>query len=106
MPRFPTDSRIGRIQTVLCSPRVPQYNAIAERFVRSIKTECLYRLIVLGEEHLRSTLRSYQAHHNWQRNHPGMDNQLQTPKVLPIAGSIRCEKQLGGLLNYFYRQAA
>ena len=94
------------VQIVLCPARVPQCNAIAERFVRSVKDECLDRLIFLGEEHLRAALSSYETHYNRHRNHQGMENQLLMPQVLPVAGRIRCQKQLGGLLNYYYRQAA
>jgi hypothetical protein len=46
------------------------------------------RLIVLGEEHLRAVLRSYETHYNQQRNHQGMDNQLLTPQVLPVQGGF------------------
>jgi hypothetical protein len=91
------------IQIVLCPPRVPQCNAIAERFVRSIKHECLDRLIFFGEGHLRSVASAYVAHYNRHRNHQGMENRLLTPQVLPSEGRIRCQKELGGLLNYYYR---
>ena len=74
--------------------------------MRSIKTECLDRLIFLGEEHLRAALGSYESHYNRQRNHQGMENQLLIPQVLPIKGRIRREMELGGLLNYYYRRAA
>jgi len=85
---------------------MPQCNALAKRFVRSIKTECTERLIFLGENHLRAALRSYEIHYNRHRNHQGMENQLLVPQVLPVEGRIRCQKQVGGLLNYYYRQAA
>ena len=94
------------IQIVLCPPRVPQCNAFAERFVRSIKSECLSRLIFLGEEHLRSAVSNFAAHYNRQRNHQGMENKLLTPQFLPADGKIECQKRLGGLLNYYYRKAA
>jgi transposase InsO family protein len=94
------------IQIVLCPPRVPQCNAIAERFVRSIKTECVERFIFLGEGHLRRTFKAYETHYNSHRNHQGMENQLLMTRVLPVVGRICCQKQVGGLLNYYYRQAA
>ena len=78
---------------------------LAERFVRSIKAECLDRLIFLGEEHLLSSLTCFEAHYNRQRNHQAMENRLLTPQVLPREGEIRCKRQLGGLLNYYYREA-
>ena len=93
------------VKIVLCPPRVPQCNAIAERFVRSIKAECLDRLIFLGEAYLRSAASAYVVHYNRRRNHQGMENRLLTPQVLPLEGRIRCQKELGGMLNY-YRDAA
>ena len=94
------------IKIVLCPPRVPQCNAIAERFVRSIKSECLSRLIFFGEEHLPSAVSNFVLHYNKLRNHQGMENQLLTPQCLPVEGEIGCEERLGGLLNYYYRKAA
>ena len=94
------------ITIVLCAPRVPQCNAIAERFVRSIKTECLSRLLFLGEQHLRSAVSSFVEHYNGFRNHQGLQNKLLTPQFLPVEGAIRCQKRLGGLLKYYYRKAA
>ncbi len=64
------------------------------------------RLIFLGENHVRAALRSYEIHYNRHRSHQGMENQLLMPPVLPVQGRTRCDKQLGGLFNYYYRQAA
>src|SRR5713226_1106935 len=95
------------VKIVLCPPRVPQCNAHAERFVRSIKTECLSRLICLGEAHLRTAASTYVDYYNQARNHQGIENKLIEPQVsLPKVGRIRCQKKLGGMLNYYYREAA
>jgi transposase InsO family protein len=95
------------VKIVLCSPRVPQCNAYAERFVRSIKEECLNRLVFLSEKHLRTTLSLYSGHYRRQRNHQGIENKLiEPPQFLPKTGPVRCQKQLGGMLNYYYREAA
>ena len=94
------------VKVVLCPPRVPQCNAYAERFVRSIKEECLSRLIFLGEDHLRTTLSMFSGHYRHRRNHQGIDNKLiEPPESLPKVGRIRCQKQLSGVLNYYYREA-
>src|SRR5260370_40440552 len=90
------------IKLVLCPPRVPQGNAIAERFVRSIKTECLSRLIFLGEAHLRTAASTYVDYYNQARNHQGMDNKLLTPQFLAAAGEIWCEQRLAARLRYYY----
>ena len=57
-------------------PRSPDLNAYAERFVRSIKEECLNRMIFLGEASLRHAVKEYMAHYHAERNHQGMGNRL------------------------------
>jgi transposase InsO family protein len=95
------------VQIVLCPPRVPQCNAYAERFVRSIKEECLNRLVFFSDAHLRTTLSIFIGYYRQQRNHQGIENKLiEPPEFLPKTGRIRCQKQLGGMLNYYYREAA
>jgi transposase InsO family protein len=95
------------VNIVLCLPHVPQCNAIAERFVRSIKSECLRRLVFLSEGHLRKTISIFMGHYRLRRNHQGIENKLiEPPASLHKAGRIRCQKELGGMLNYYYREAA
>ena len=95
------------VKIVLCPPRVPQCNAYAERFVRSIKDECLSRLIFLSEPHLRSTISIFTKYYLHRRNHQGIENNLiDPPDNLPAVGRIRCQGELGGMLNYYYREAA
>ena len=67
-------------------------NAYAERFVRSIKSECLSRMIPLGENHLRVSIRAFVAHYHLERNHQGLDNELicSAQETLPSDGGIRC----------------
>jgi transposase InsO family protein len=55
---------------------VPNCNAYAERFVRSIKEECLERMILFGEGHLRRTIAEFVAHYHAERNHQGIGNEL------------------------------
>jgi putative transposase len=95
------------VKIVLCPPRAPQCNAFAERFVRSVKEECLNRLDFLSEAHLRTTLSSSIGCYRQQRNPQGIENQfIEPPEFLPKSGRIRCQKQLGGMLNCYYREAA
>jgi len=95
------------LKIVLCPPRVPQCNAYAERFVRSIKEECLSRLVFFSEGHLRKTISIFIGHYRHRRNHQGIENKLIEPQVsLPKVGRIRCQKKLGGMLNYYYRAVA
>jgi transposase InsO family protein len=94
------------VDPVLCPVRAPKCNAYAERFVRSIKYECLNRIIPLGEGHLELAIRNYIEHYNAERNHQGIENQLIKPEILSREGDIISKKRLGGLLKYYYREAA
>jgi transposase InsO family protein len=87
--------------------RSPNLNAFVERFVRSIKEECLDRVIPLGEAHLRELIREYMAHYHMERPHQGLDGRLIEPADGHGAdGSLVKRERLGGLLNYYYREAA
>jgi transposase InsO family protein len=89
----------------------PNLNAFAERFVLSIKSECLDRLVLLGEGHLRLAIAEFVTHYHLERHHQGLDNQLIAPP--PVAATqandsspvVRRER-LGGLLNSYHRRAA
>ena len=90
-------------------PRSPNLNAYAERWVRSVKEECLSRLILFGEASLRHALTQYVAHFHHERNHQGKDNALLFPTVnqdAERAGPLQCRERLGGLLKYYTREAA
>jgi transposase InsO family protein len=94
------------IRVVLTPARAPNANAHAERFVRSIKGECLDRLIPLGERHFRRAITEFVEHYHLERNHQGLDNRLitETPAA-DGAGPVRRRSRLGGLLNYYERTA-
>ena len=85
--------------------RAPNCNAHAERFVRSIKEECLNRLIPLGERHFRRTLAEYVVHYHRERNHQGLGNELIENCSDRQSGSVRKRERLGGLLSYYHRAA-
>src|SRR2546428_11129212 len=90
-------------------PRSPNLNAYAERWVRSVKEECLARVILFGEAALRHALTQYVAHFHHERNHQGKGNVLLFPPVSQDAerqGPIQCRERLGGLLKYYVRDAA
>ena len=80
-------------------------NTYAERFVRSIKRECLSRMILFGEGHLRRAVDEFLAHYNHERDHQGLGNELIKGRERAGQGSIECTERLGGLLKY-YRRAA
>ena len=96
------------VETVKLPARSPNLNAYAERFVRSIKSECLARIIPLGERHLRNAVAEYTEHYHTERNHQGLGNQLiLKPRDGPrVSSDVECRERLGGLLQFYYRRAA
>jgi transposase InsO family protein len=96
------------VQSVRLPPRSPNLNAYAERFVRTIKESCLERMILLGEGHLRRSVHEFVEHCHRERNHQGLGNRLIMEDGLPVATGehVLRRKRLGGMLNYYYRQAA
>jgi putative transposase len=98
--------REAGIRVVLIPERAPNANAYAERFVRSIKEECLDRVIPLGERHFRRAIAEYVAHYHQERNHQGLDNRLIAGMPSTDAVGRVCRRsRLGGLLNYYERAA-
>ncbi len=95
------------IQSVRLPPRSPNLNAYAERFVRSIKEGCLERMIFFGEDSLRNAVCEFVTHYHKERNHQGLGNRLIVPMTAgETTGTVERHERLGGLLNYYYRQAA
>jgi transposase InsO family protein len=91
---------------VLTPARAPNANAYAERFVRSIKEECLERMIPIGERHFRRSVAEFVEHYHRERNHQGLDNELIAGAPASEAAShVRRRPRLGGLLNYYERAA-
>jgi len=88
--------------------RSPNLNAYAERFVRSIKDECLNRMIFFGERSLRKATREYAAHYHTERNHQGIDNRLIEPHdaIRSTDGVVDCAVRLGGMLRFYHRAVA
>ena len=94
------------VRVVLTPYRAPNANAYAERFVRSIKQECLHRVIPFGEYQLRRTIAEYVARYHRERIHQGIENELiEGVPDRDHVGRIRRRPRLGGLLNYYYRAA-
>jgi transposase InsO family protein len=96
------------IDVIRLPPRSPNLNAFAERFVRSIKSECLNRMIFFGQSSLQHAISHFIAHYHTERNHQGLDNKLirrPTPIFTP-SKSVHRRRRLGGMLSYYYRTAA
>jgi transposase InsO family protein len=96
------------VKSVKLPPRSPNLNAHAERFVRTIKESCLERMILFGEKSLGTAIHNFVAHYHTERNHQGLANRLISPQSshLGKAGVIQQRQRLGGMLNYYYRDAA
>jgi transposase InsO family protein len=93
------------IRVVQTPYHAPNANAHAERFVRSIKEECLDRMILLGEWHFRRAVTEFVAHYHRERNHQSLGNALIEGPPTARGGRVHRQQRLGGLLNY-YRRAA
>jgi len=94
------------VTSVRLPPRSPNLNAFAERFVLSIKSECLSRLVILGERHLRRAIADYIEHHHHERTHQGLGNRLIEGVPERASGRVVHRERLGGLLKHYYREAA
>jgi transposase InsO family protein len=108
-PAFQQIIDTAGVMRVPLPPQSPHLNAYAERWVRSVKEECLSRLILFGEASLRRALTQYMAHFHHERNHQGKGNVLLFPPASQDkahAGPVRRRERLGGLLKYYERDAA
>jgi putative transposase len=89
------------VEVVTTAYRAPNMNAFAERFVQSVKRECLDWLILFGTDHLQHVLKCFAAHYHLERPHQGLGNRLITPIVGPPGnGEVVADERLGGLLRY------
>ncbi len=94
------------VRVVLTPIQGPNANSYAERFVRSIREECLDHLILFGERRLLRVLDEFVAHYHGERNHQGLGNDLIAPGPHPRGGThVHCRERLGGLLRYYHLAA-
>jgi transposase InsO family protein len=98
----------AEVKAVRLPPQSPNLNAHLERFWRSLREECLDRLILFGESALRQAVSQFVIHFHQERNHQGLENQLidAGEEVGCSDGEVRCRERLGGTLRYYFRQAA
>ena len=94
------------VETVLTAVRAPKMNAIAERFVKTIKNDCLSKMMFLGEGMLRRAIAEFVEHYHTERNHQGVGNRLLRPgPTLPVnEGTVHRIVRLGGLLSFYQRR--
>jgi len=85
----------------------PNLSPYAERFVLAIKSECLDKMILFGEKHLRYVIENYISHYLRERPHRVLGRRIIEPETpMPTEGPVLCRERLGGLLKTYYRQAA
>jgi hypothetical protein len=109
-PAFDQIIELGNVKPIPLPARSPNLNSFSERWVKSVKEECLGKLILFGESSLRRALQAYGLHYHEERNHQGKGNALLFPsQARPVGsdqGSVQCQERLGGLLKYYYRRVA
>ena len=95
------------VTAVRIPPRSPNCNPIAERFVKTIKSECLSKLILFGKSALDRSISNFIAHYNTERSHQSLDNQLIDPedREVVVHGEVINRERLGGLLSFYHRAA-
>jgi putative transposase len=97
------------VKRISLPPRSPNLNAYAERWVRSVKEECLSRMILFGERALQRALSEYVCHYHAERPHQGKGNVVLisvADHAPQRAGMLHCRERLGGLLKYYHRDVA
>ena len=105
---FRAISKSAGLKAIRLPPYSPNLNAFCERWVLSVKTELLSRLVIFGEEGLRRALSEYVAHFHEERNHQGLGNVIPFPRRDHAAdsGEAKCSERLGGLLKFYHRETA
>jgi putative transposase len=99
--------RQGGVMVLKMPAHSPNLNAYAERFVLSIKSECLDRIVPLSGAHLRRVVGEYAKHYQHERNHQGIENELiDRREPANTNGRITRRLRVGGMLKYYYREAA
>ena len=104
---FDTVFRSEGLQIVRTPPRCPQMNCYAERWVGSVRRECLDHLLILHERHLRRVLTAYTAFYNRRRPHQSLDQQCPIPLARELGrGPLIRRDVLGGIIHDYERRAA
>jgi putative transposase len=96
------------IEIVRLPARSANLNAFSERFVRSIKEECLARMIFLGKASLQHAITRYMEHYHGERNHQGRENRLLRPVAADhdVNALVKRRERLGGMLSHYHQRAA
>ena len=108
LPAFDTVFASEGLRLVRTPARAPRANAVAERWVGTVRRECLDRLLILGRGHLEAVLREFVEHYNAARPHRALDLRAPLGRPQPIrpSGPIVRRDRLGGLIHEYSRRAA
>ncbi len=105
-PAFEAVSVSEGIEMVLTPPQTPNANAFAERWIRTVREECLDHLLIFSEWHLRRVLKEYISYYNSARPHQGLEQQAPIPFVSSLPEGPVCRRDvLDGLIHDYYREA-
>ena len=105
--RFRQTLRSAGVRALKLPKQSPNLNPVAESFVRNIKRECLNKMILFGERHVRHVISEHIDHYLTERPHRGLGNVRITDSEPDTRdGPVLCRERLGGLLKSYYRQAA
>ncbi len=103
---FDTVFASGGIHVIPTPLKAPNANAYAERWVRTVREECLDHLLIMNEMHLQRALKSYINYYENARPHQGLNQQMPIPQNSPDTGPVRKREVLGGIINDYYRAQA
>ena len=102
---FNTVFQAEGISILLTPYRAPNANAFAERWVRTVREECLNQMLIVNDAHLRRVLKEYIDYYNHARPHQGLNQRIPVQPALISSGEVRCRHVLGGLIHDYYRAA-
>ena len=107
-PAFRNILKPTGLKIIRLPPYSPNLNSFAERWVLSVKSEMLSRMVFFGERSLRRALSQFIEHFHEERNHQGLGNVIPFPTREQAAdvGEVKCKERLGGLLEFYYQEAA
>lgn len=89
------------------TPAATNWRTKSQRWVRTVREECLNKLLIINHAHLRRVMREFVAYHNSARPHQGIDQQIPVSPSTPVSfGPVRCRNVLGGIIHDYYRDAA
>jgi transposase InsO family protein len=106
--KFRETLRAAGVRALKLPKRSPNLNALAEAFVAGIRRECLNKMILVGEKHLRYVISSFAEYYNTERPHKSLNycRPVEPDDPPTMEGVVKCHERLGGLLKSYYREAA